>query len=61
MQLAAYRHGLAVPDAKCGICYISTTDQTAKIIWIEEEELKKSFDMFMALLDYWYAKTGLER
>lgn len=60
MQLAAYRHGLGYPSAKCGILFVSTLDKTAKLVWIEEDKIIKGFKMFQALKDYFYAKTGLK-
>lgn len=60
MQLAAYRHGLGVMLARCAIVYIHVNGQ-AKVIEIEEPELEKGWKMFSALMDYWYAKTGLQR
>lgn len=59
MQLAAYRHGLGLYAAKCAILFVSTLDKTAKLCWIEEENLVRGWKMFSSLLDYWYYKTGL--
>lgn len=60
MQLAAYRRGLNLPTAKCGILFVSTLDMSAKLVWIEEAKLIRGWKMFAALLEYWYQKTGLE-
>lgn len=62
IQLAAYREGLLLPEARCGIIFVSTTGTPeAKVCWIEEEKLVRGWSMFRALLDYWYARTGLSR
>ena len=61
IQLAAYRHGLGLPSARCAICYVSvTTPGLAKLIEIPEEELKKGWKCFYSLLQYWKAKSGFE-
>lgn len=60
MQLGAYRHGLDDPGAECGILFVSTKDVAAKLVMIPEEQLQRGWNMFQALLSYWYAKTGLE-
>lgn len=62
MQLAAYDYGLGFKEGtvrKCGILYINVNTAESKLIWIQEDELKRGFNCFMALLDFWYAKTGL--
>lgn len=59
LQLAAYREGLGVKKAKCGILYIHVLTAESKLIWIDEEKLQRGWDMFENLLNYWYAKTGL--
>lgn len=62
MQLAAYRQGLNMPAARCGIVFVSTTGTPeAKLMWIDDDKLQRGWAMFCALLDYWYAKTGLSR
>jgi hypothetical protein len=58
-QLAAYRHGLGIPKAVCGILYINSNTAESKLIFAEESELEKGWKCFNALLDYYYAKTGL--
>jgi hypothetical protein len=56
MQLSAYDY-----DKKnmCGILYINTDTAESKLIFIDEKELNKGWKMFAALLDYFYAKSGL--
>jgi hypothetical protein len=59
LQLAAYRHGLGMDDARCFILYIHTETAESKLIELDSKELEKGFKMFVALKDYFYAKTGL--
>lgn len=59
MQLAAYREGLGVPGARCGIVYVSTTTPgLARLIEVDEGDLRRGWGMFRGLLDYWQFKTG---
>jgi hypothetical protein len=60
MQLAAYRNGLCIPHAKCGILWINSVTAESRLVWADEKELEKGLKMFKALLDFWYSKTGLE-
>jgi len=59
MQLAAYRVGLGMPDAKCANVFISTTHpgHVALHVWAEDE-LLKGWQCFLALLTYWQARNG---
>jgi len=59
-QLAAYREGLKIPKAKCGILYISSVTAKSRLIVAPEEDLIKGIRCFNALCDYWYAKSGLK-
>jgi hypothetical protein len=59
LQLAAYRVGLGIIEARCGILYINSVNADSKLIWAEEKELVKGWKCFSALLDFYYAKTGL--
>jgi len=59
LQLAAYRKGLKLDEAKCGILYINSVTAESKLIWAEEKELVKGWKCFSALLDFYYAKTNL--
>jgi hypothetical protein len=59
MQLAAYRHGLNVPSARCGIAYVSVSvPGLVHIVMLSEDELQSGWAMFSALLAYWQAKNG---
>ena len=62
IQLAAYREGLELPKAVCANVFVSVNNPGLVHIheW-PEEELKRGWRMFQALLDYWYARTGVER
>jgi hypothetical protein len=60
MQLAAYQYGLNYLNAQCGIIYINVLTEESKLIILTEEEIIRGANMFYSLLDYWYAKTGLE-
>ncbi len=53
IQLAAYRFGLGVPDARCAIAFVSTIEPLVHIIEIEEKELMRGFSMFKHALEYW--------
>jgi hypothetical protein len=59
LQLAAYRVGLEIYEAQCGILYINSVTAESKLIWADEKELGKGWKCFSALLDYYYAKTNL--
>lgn len=57
-QLAAYRHGLGMPKARCAIVYVSTTNPgLAKLIEIPEEDLARGWTCFYSLLHFWQAKN----
>lgn len=58
MQLAAYRVGLGIPDARCAIVYVSASDPgIARLIEIDAEKLSNGWQMFQGLLAYWQAKN----
>lgn len=61
MQLAAYREGLKIPNARCAIVYVSAVEPAARLIEIPEDKLQRGWAMFKALLDYYYARTGMKR
>ena len=57
MQLAAYRHGLEVPHARCANVFVSRThDKLVKVIEWSEEDLQRGWEMFQALLMFWKLK-----
>lgn len=59
MQLAAYDNGLGHPGRKCGILYFNANTLASRVIWIGAKELTKGERCFNALVDFYYAKTGL--
>ena len=60
MQLAAYREGLAIPNAQCGILWINSVTAESRLVWADEKDLERGWKMFNALLDYWVAKNNFE-
>lgn len=60
MQLAAYRYGLNLPSAQCGILHVDRNRPTAELIEASEDDLQRGWEMFKALLAFWYARTGLK-
>lgn len=60
MQLAAYREGLGMPNAKCAIVYVSVTvPGLAKVLELGYHELEQGWGMFQALLTYFKVKNRL--
>jgi hypothetical protein len=58
MQLSAYRVGLGIPNARCANIFVSrTTPGLCKIIEWSEEDLKRGWEMFYALLQFWQLKN----
>ena len=59
MQLAAYRHGLGVPHARCANVFASRTHPgLIKVVEWSEEELVKGWEMFQCLLRFWKLKNN---
>ena len=56
-QLAAYRHGLGVPTARCAILHVDRNNPSAEVIEASEDDLQRGWAMFTALLAYWQAKN----
>jgi len=59
MQLAAYRAGLGLFNAQCGILFINHRGMESRLVWAEEKDLERGMRMFSALVDYFYAKSNL--
>lgn len=58
IQLAAYRVGLGIPDAKCAIVYVSTRNiGLTHVVELTEAELDRGWNMFRSLLDLWKYKN----
>ncbi len=58
MQLAAYRRGLGVNQARAGILFVERAHPSAILVEASESDLERGLGMFDALLAYWQAKTG---
>lgn len=59
MQLAAYRHGLGVPHARCANAFASRTHPgLIKVVEWSEEDLVKGWEMFQCLLRFWKLKNN---
>ena len=56
MQISSYRAGLNLPNVSCGILFISTNKNEAKLILADEVDLIRGWEMFTSLLSYWYSK-----
>ena len=58
MQLAAYRMGLDLPDARCANVFVSVTNPGLVVVkeW-SQEDLARGWLMFHSLLNYWQAKN----
>jgi hypothetical protein len=58
MQLAAYRVGLDLPDARCANVFVSVTNPGLVVVkeW-SQEDLARGWLMFQGLLKYWQAKN----
>lgn len=57
MQLAAYRRGLGVPGAQCGIVFIDRREPIVRLVAVDDKRLNAGLRMFDALLMYWQAKN----
>ena len=59
LQLAAYRHGLGMPHARCANVFASVTNPgLIRVVEWSEEELVKGWEMFQCLLRYWKLKNN---
>jgi hypothetical protein len=59
LQLAAYRHGLGMPHARCANVFASVTQPgLIKVVEWSEEELVKGWEMFQCLLRFWKLKNN---
>jgi hypothetical protein len=57
LQLAAYRVGLGIPNARCANVFVSRTHPDLSVIkeWAEED-LQRGWEMFTHLLSFWQIK-----
>lgn len=61
MQLAAYRVGLGVPEARCANIFVSRSyPGVVTVIEHTEEDIKKGWEMFTCLLKYWQLSKGYQ-
>ena len=59
MQLAAYRMGLGVPNARCANVFVSRgIPGMVKIIEWSPEDLDRGWEMFRSLLTFWQLKNN---
>jgi len=59
LQLAAYRHGLHLPHARCANVFCSRTHPgLVKVVEWSEEDLVKGWEMFQCLLRFWKLKNN---
>lgn len=59
LQLAAYRQGLNMPNARCAICYVNAVTNEVKLIEIEQEALEKAWLCFTHLLSFYRIKNNI--
>lgn len=59
LQLAAYREGLGIGNAKCAIVFVNGKTNQVKLIEIPEERLQKGWDCFQHLLCVYQIKNGI--
>jgi hypothetical protein len=58
MQLSAYRIGLGMPNARCANVFVSrSVPGLVKIIEWDQDDLKRGWEMFHALLTFWQTKN----
>jgi len=59
MQLAAYRVGLGMPEARCANVFVSRSVPGLVVVreW-SQEDLKRGWAMFLALLQFWQLKNN---
>ena len=59
LQLAAYREGLNLPNARCAIVFVNGTTNQVKLIEVEEPQLQKGWECFQHLLRFYQVKNNL--
>jgi hypothetical protein len=59
MQLAAYRVGLGIPNARCANIFVSRTHPGTVFLkeWTEEE-IQRGWNQFLCLLEFWQLKNN---
>ena len=59
MQLAAYREGFEMPNARCAIVYVNANENKAKLLEIPDADLRIGWECFSHLLAFYKAKNKL--
>jgi hypothetical protein len=59
LQLAAYRNGLNMPNARCAIVFVNGLTNKVKLCEISEEDLADGWECFKHLLSYYKIKNKL--
>jgi hypothetical protein len=57
MQLAAYREGFKMPNARCAIVFVSDND--TMICEVSQEDLELNYKKFTLLKEFFYLEKGL--
>ena len=59
MQLAAYREGLNLPNARCAIVFVNGTTNQVKLVEVEEPQLQNGWECFQHLLRVYQIKNNI--
>jgi hypothetical protein len=59
LQIASYREGLGLPNARCAIVFVNGTTNQVKLIEIEPERIQKGWECFEHLLRVYQIKNGI--
>lgn len=59
LQLAAYRSGLNMPNARCAVVFVNGTTNEVKLCEISQDELNDGWECFKHLLSYYKIKNKL--
>ena len=59
LQLAAYRQGLKMPNARCAICFVNGKTNEVKLVELPQDELDNAWECFKHLLNFYLIKNKL--
>jgi hypothetical protein len=59
LQLASYREGLNLPNARCAIVFVNGMTNQVKLVEVEEPQLQKGWECFQHLLRFYQVKNNL--
>lgn len=59
LQLASYREGLGINNARCAIVFVNGKNNQVKLVEIEEKRLQKAWECFEHLLRVYQIKNDL--